>query len=105
MGLILFLCLMGWKTNPEERHITRATLATMSGPFTGAIARPDDSSSWKAAWSLLPFCGAFLVIGTLCQIVPLPRHTGARTARILAWFIGLAGWFCGSVISLMNAIE
>jgi len=105
MAACLFLCLMMWKPNPGVGRIAIATLAAVSGPFTGAIARPDDRASWIAAWDLLPVCASSLVVGILFQVLPLPFRRGASVFRIGMWIIGLVVWFGAVILSLLNALD
>jgi hypothetical protein len=105
MALTLFFCLMGWKPNPGAGRIAAATLATLAGPFTGAIARPDEPFCWTTARSLLPTSAGFLLMAALCQVLPLPFRRGALAFRVVAWIIGLVVWFGASIISLLNAID
>jgi hypothetical protein len=86
-------------------HPYRATLLTFCGPFTGAILRPFEPDTWKAAYGLLLFCAPALGLGIIGQLVPLPFRRGARGLRIGAWVLGLLVWFGGSFLSLMMAME
>ena len=105
MAFVLFCCLMNWEAIGHDLPLVlRATLATVTGPFVGAIARPGDGAAWAAAQWCLPACTYFLVLAVLCQVVPLPIRRGAFAFRIATWTIGLSGWFLGAVPSLLNAI-
>ena len=107
MALVLFCCLMNWRAIGHDLPlVVRATLATVSGPFDGVIARPSDTgAAWMAVRWCLPACASFLVLAALCQVVPLPFRRGAFAFRIGTWSIGLVVWFAGAVPSLMNAID
>jgi hypothetical protein len=82
-----------------------ATLFTISGPFTGAIARPSQSTCLEFAFKLFPYCAGFLLAGILCQVIPLPFRWGERFFRISMWVLGLTGWFGGGVLSLAYALS
>ena len=86
-------------------HPYRATLLTITGPFTGAILRPFEPYSWKIAWGCFPFCAAPLLIGGLFQIIPLPFRRGAQGLRLTMWVLGLLGWFVGGFLSLICSLE
>ena len=48
----------------SDRHHNRnlaATVLTLSGPFTGAIARPASSSTLGFSWTLFPYSGGILL--------------------------------------------
>ena len=106
MTLVLFCCLMNWKAIGHDLPLVlRATLATVTGPFDGTIARPGVGAAKMAARWCLPVCASFLVVAVLCQVVPLPLRRGAIAFRIGTWTIGLLVWLAGSVISLLNAVN
>ena len=86
-------------------HPYRATLLTISGPFTGAYLRPFEPYCWKIAWGFLPYCAAFLLAGGLLQIVPLPIRRGAHGLRVAMWGLGLLGWFVGGFLALMCSMQ
>lgn len=49
MALVLFICLMNWRAIGHDLPLVlRATLATITGPFDGTIARPGDGAAWMA---------------------------------------------------------
>ena len=105
-ALVLFCCLMNWRAIGHDLPLVlRATLATVTGPFDGTIARPGDGAAWVAALWCLPACASLLVLAALCQVVPLPFRRGAFAFRIGTWAIGLFVWFAGAVPSLLNAID
>ncbi len=106
MALVLFCCLMNWRAIHHDLPLVlRATLATVTGPFAGIIARPGDGAAWMAARWCLPACASFLGLAALGQVVPLPFRRGAFAFRIGTWSIGLFVWFAGAVPSLLNAID
>jgi hypothetical protein len=107
MALVLFFCLMNWRAIHHDLPlVVRATLATVTGPFDGVIARPSDTgAAWMAARFCLPACASFLALAVLGQIVPLPFRRGAFVFRIGTWTIGVFVWLAGAVPSLLNAID
>jgi hypothetical protein len=106
MAFILFICLMNWRAIGHNLPLVlRATLATVTGPFDGPIARPGDGAAWVAAWFCLPACGSFLLLAVVCQVVPLPFCRGAFAFRVGTWAVGLFVWLLGAVPSLLNAID
>lgn len=105
MAFVLFCCLMNWEAIGRDLPLVlRATVATVTGPFVGTLARPGDGAAWAAARWCLPACASFLVLAVLCQVVPLPFRRGAFAFRIGTWTIGLFVWLSGAVPSLLNAI-
>lgn len=96
------------RQGPSDWHHNRnftATLLTVSGPFTGAIARPTTSDCLTFAWKLFPCCGAILALAVVVQWAPLPFQRGATAIKMTFWVIGLLGWFGGGVLSLMYALS
>jgi hypothetical protein len=99
-------CLM--QQSPSDRREnwnTAATFFTFLGPFTGAIARQFQSCCWKFSLGLAPYCAGCLLIGAICQVVPLPFRRGERQFRIAAWVLGLLGWFLGAPVSFLHALS
>lgn len=83
----------------RENWNVAATIGTVTGPLTGAIARGLQDGCLRFSLSLLPYCAAFLVGGLVLQGIPkIPMPI-----RLAAWCIGLLGWFGGAVLSLLNA--
>jgi hypothetical protein len=93
------------KNNEGLANIVVTTLATVSGPMVGAVARDCQSCCLKFSLTLLPWSGAFLAVGALFQIVPLPFGRFARAVRLTLWCLGLLGWFGGGVISFGHAFS
>ena len=107
MAFVLFICLMNWRAIGHDFFlVVRATLATVTGPFDGVIARPSDSgAAWMAVRFCLPACASLLVLAALSQIIPLSLRRGASAFRMATWTIGLFAWFAGAIPSLINAID
>jgi hypothetical protein len=97
-GFTLFLVCQP-KNNEGLVNIVVTTLATVSGPMVGAVARDCQSCCLKFSLSLLPWSGAFLATGILFQFVQLPFQRFAKTLRLTMWVLGLLGWFGGGVVS------
>ena len=103
-GFTLFLVCHP-KNNEGLTNIVVTTLATASGPMVGAVARGCQRCCLKFSLSLLPWSGAFLAVGALFQIVPLPFRRFARVMRLTMWCLGLLGWFGGGVVSFLHAFS
>ena len=83
-----------------------ATVAfTFLGPFAGAIARHFQSCCWKFSVGLFPFCAAFLLVGVVCQVIPVPFRHGQHFFRLATWTLALAGWFLGAPVSFLHALS
>lgn len=94
--------------SPDDRRENwnvAATSLTFLGPFTGAIARHLQDCCWKFSLGLFPFCAAFLLLGTVCQIVPLPFRRSPQVFRMGTWILGLLGWFLGAPVSFLHALS
>ena len=105
MALTLLFCLKGWIPNPGAGRIAVATAATVTGPFTGPIARYDVQIIQGSLFKPCAISATYLLILFLCQVLPLPFQRGARSVRIAAWAIGLFVWFGAGIISLLIAID
>lgn len=82
-----------------------ATIGSLSGPFTGAIARHFQTCCWQFSLMLSPYCGAVLLAGLVFQFVPIPWQSFERRVRLVIWSVGLLGWFGGGVISFGHALS
>jgi len=89
----------------RDHHNFAATLLTVFGPFTGAIARPSETSCLRFAWGLFPYCAGILSLAVIFQFIRLPLKRGAKAMQIVLWVLGLLGWFGGGVLSLMFALS
>jgi hypothetical protein len=92
---------------PEHtRQVIVTTLATVTGPMTGGIARDLQSCCVKfSLWVLLVFSGPALLVGIIMQLIPLPFQKGARVFRMFFWVASLLLWFLGGLISYGHALE
>jgi hypothetical protein len=60
----------------RDRPVILTTLATITGPFVGAIARHGQSCCLRFSVGLAAISGPFLALGLLAQVVPLPFGRG-----------------------------
>lgn len=109
----LWLCFTAWtywiaEHGIEQYHhgrlVTLTTLGTILGPMTGAISRDCQSCCLKFSLGLLPYCGAFLLLGTIPLFLRLPFGRGAAALRMTAWTVGLLVWFLGGIVSFFHAL-
>jgi hypothetical protein len=103
-GFTLFLVCQP-KNNEGLANIVITTLAVVTGPMVGAVARDFQSCCLEFSLSLLPWSGSFLAMGVLFQIVALPFQRFAKAVRLTVWCIGLLGWFGGGVVSFAHAFS
>ena len=88
----------------ENRNFT-AVFLSVSGPFTGAIARPSETGCLQFAWKLFPYSVGILSLAVVFQFLRLPFQRGAKTLQIVLWVLSLLGWFGGGILSLMFALS
>lgn len=93
------------ESDRRENWNVAATLGTVSGPFTGAIARRFQSCCWKFSLSIFPYCAAVLAVGVMSQLVPMPAPSIEKPLRLTLWSLGLLGWFAGAVVSFGHALS
>ena len=72
--------------------MTLTTLATITGPFVGPIARHGQSCCLKFALVLAAICGPVLALGLIAQVVPLPFRRGQQALRLVLWTLGWFVW-------------
>ena len=107
----LWLCFTAWNYWIAEHGIEQynhsklvalTTLGTILGPMTGAISRNCQSCCMAFSLSLLPYCGAILLLGMIPLFVRLPFGRGNGVVRMTAWIVGLLGWFLGGIVSYFH---
>jgi hypothetical protein len=89
----------------RERPVLLTTLATITGPFTGAIARHGQSCCLDSSLRLARFCGPALALGILAQLVPVPFARGRGAMRLAAWTAGWLAWLLAGPASLLHALS
>jgi hypothetical protein len=96
---------LGSPGDVRERPVLPAPLATITGRFTGAIARRGQSCC--LGFSLRPalFCGPALALGMLAQLVPVPFARGREAMRLAAWTAGWLVWLLAGPASLLLALS
>lgn len=104
-ALTLFALSRQSSSDWRENWNVAATVGSFLGPFTGAIARHFQGCCWEFSLTLLPYCGGFLLIGMVFQMVPIPWRSVERPMRLVMWSVGMLGWFGGGVISFAHALS
>ena len=86
-------------------HVALATLGTITGPMTGAIARSGHSGCLDFSLLLLAWCAPALAAGVGLQFLGGPGGRFARALRMGAWAAAWFAWFGGGIVSLGHALE
>lgn len=89
-------------------HNTRvflATISTITGPLTGAIARDFQGCCLRFSLSLMAYCAPFLFIGVIMQLIKLPDRKWIRVIALLLWTLGWLVWFMGGIVSYAHALS
>jgi hypothetical protein len=89
----------------RDRPMALTTLATITGPFVGAIARNGRSCCLRSSLTLAAVCGPVLALGLIAQVVPLPFGRGERTMRIGLWTLGWLAWLMSGQVSFLHAFS
>ena len=87
----------------RDRPVVGTTLATITGPFVGAVARNGQSCCLRSSLALAAVCGPVLALGLIAQVVPLPFRRGQRTVRIGLWTLGWLLWLFSGQVSFLHA--
>jgi hypothetical protein len=88
----------------RARPVALTTLATITGPFTGAIARHGQSCCLQCSLWLAAICGPVLALGLIAQVVPLPFRRGQQPVRLVLWKLGWFVWLFSGHVSFMHAL-
>jgi hypothetical protein len=86
-----------------DRPVTLTTLATITGPFVGAIA-PMNGQSCCLDFSI-QVAGLVLALGLFAQVVPLPFRRGQRSIRLGSWSVGWLVWLAVGPVSFLHAFS
>lgn len=87
----------------RDRPVVFTTLATITGPFVGAIARHSQSCCLDFSLKLAAICGPTLALGLIAQVIPLPFRRGQQALRLLLWTLGWLTWLFGGLGSFVHA--
>ena len=88
----------------RQRPLLLTTLATVTGPFVGAIARNGQSCCLEFALWLAGVCGPVLLLGLIAQVVPLPFRRGRDAVRLTLWTLGWFAWLLSGHVSFAHAL-
>ena len=94
----------GSPSDVRDRPVLLTTLATLTGPFVGPIARDGQSCCLDFALSLAAVCGPVLALGLLVQVVPLPFRRGQQAVRLTLWTLGWFVWLFSGQVAFMHAL-
>src|SRR3954451_24953103 len=72
----------------RDRPVALTTLATITGPFTGAIARHGQPCCLQCSLWLAAIRGPVLALGLVAQVVPLPFGRGRQAVPLVLWALG-----------------
>ena len=86
------------------RPVILTTLATITGPFVGPIARNGQACCLHASLVITAVLGPVLAIGLIAQVVPLPFRRGQQAFRLTHWTAGWFAWLFGCAVSLSHAL-
>jgi hypothetical protein len=93
----------GSPSDIRDRPVALTTLATITGPFVGAIARNGQSCCLDFSLRLAAVTGPVLAMGLIAQVVPLLFRRGQRAVRLMLWTLGWLIWLFSGLISFMHA--
>src|SRR5262249_37632892 len=89
----------------RERPVLLTTLATITGPFTGAIARNGQSCCLTFSLRLASLGGPAPALAILAQFAPMPFARGREAIRLAAWTAGWLIWLLAGPASLLHALS
>lgn len=95
----------GSASDVRQRPVMLTTLATITGPFVGPIARGGQECCLEFAVSLAVVCGPILALGLIAQVVPLPFRRGAGAFRLGLWTFGWLAWLFSGLVSFGHAFS
>jgi hypothetical protein len=81
-------------------RVAATTVATVLGPFTGAIARDGQACCLAFSLSLLPWAGGILALGLALQVARRPAAW-----RLGAWWLAWTAWLGSGLVSFLHAFS
>lgn len=98
-----------WHQSPSDwrdNHNWTAILLAVSGPFTGALARPTESDCWRMALKLFWFCLPGVLLAIVVPWLPWRRcsETGSGIRR-LGSSVGAFGFWAAEFLCSMLWIK
>jgi len=100
-ALLIFFLLLPDSLRAPGGHLQETvwtSILAFAGPYTGLMARGFSYAPPR----LVHYCYAAVAGGVFLQLVPLPLGRIERWVRILAWCLGLLGWFAASLFSTIS---
>lgn len=94
----------GSPNDVRQRPVALTTLATITGPFVGPIARGGQSCCLEFAKVLAAIAGPILLLGLAIQGVPLRLRRGETAIKLTLWTIGWLAWFVSGHVSFAHAL-
>ncbi len=82
-----------------------ATLATVTGPFVGTIARDGQSCCLSFSLPVAAACGPVLALGLVAQVIPSPFGRGRKAVRLVLWTPGWSAWLAGGPVSFLHSLS
>jgi hypothetical protein len=95
----------GSPSDVRDRPVALTTLASIAGPFVGAIARNGQSCCLQYSLTLAAACGPVLALGLIAQVLPLPFGRCQWTVRIGLWTFGWLVWIMSGPDSFLHAFS
>lgn len=92
----------GSRNDVSDRPVILTALATITGPFVGAIARHGQDCCLSFSLTLAAMFGPILALGLLAQLVPLKR--GLQLVRLVLWTLGWFVWLSAGQVSFLHAL-
>ncbi len=88
----------------QDRRVWLTTLATITGPFVGPIARHGQPCCMDFALELAWRAAPVLVVCLIAQLVPFPFRRGRQAFRLTLWTLGWFVWFFSGTVSFTHAL-
>ena len=85
--------------------VLSTSVASVSGPLTGAISRGFQGCCLEFSVWLMPYCATGLGIALLVHVSSTSSSLWMRSVRLLTWTIGLFIWFAGGIVSFGHALS
>ena len=107
--VVFFACLAGLVVfgvrDRSPRVIAKAGGYVVAGPMAGAMLADYQRCCLDFSLSLVPYCAGALAAAIAVQLLVPLRGWFSRTFRVVAWIVGVFGWFGGAIVSYLHAMS
>ena len=86
-------------------NVIGGILATITGPFVGAVARNFQRCCLECSVQIMWYCAPVLLLGIALQWVKTRNRMWEIALKMVVWVFGWLAWFGGGLVSHAHAFD